>query len=77
MPVIKLFGAEWCGTCKMIRPLLDRVGTVEYVDVDEDVAQTAEFGVRNLPTYINMDNNERGSGPVKNLAELKEVLGIS
>lgn len=77
MPTIKLFGAEWCGTCKLIKPLLERVGNVEYVDVDEDVEQTAKFGVRGLPTYINMDNNNRGTGPVRNLEELKSVLGIS
>ncbi|MGL4521326.1 MAG: thioredoxin domain-containing protein [Bacilli bacterium] len=75
-PKIKLFGATWCGTCSMVKPLLERLGEVEYIDVDEDVDTTAEYGVRALPTYINEETGDRGTGPVRNLQELREVLGI-
>ena len=78
MTNVILFGADWCQTCKFIKAMLDRIEGVEvqYIDVDEDVEMAAQHGVRNLPTYINDDTGDRGTGPVKNLAELKETLGL-
>lgn len=75
-PQILLFGASWCQTCKLMKPMLQRIGDVTYIDVDEDVDTTAKYAVRSLPTYINLETDDRGTGPAKNIAELKEVLGI-
>ena len=75
-PKVILFGASWCQACKLIKPLLERVSEVQYVDVDEDVDTTAAYGVRNLPTYINTETGDRGFGTVRNITELKEVLGL-
>lgn len=76
MPNIKLFGAEWCQACKLIKPLLERIGDVEYIDVDSDMEQTAKYGIRNLPTYINMETGDQGFGPVRTVSELKIILGV-
>lgn len=76
MTKVTLFGADWCQACKLIKPLLERIADVIYINVDEDVESAAKHGVRALPTYINMDNGNRGTGSVKNLDELKKTLGI-
>lgn len=73
---IKLFGASWCQACKMIKPLLERLGEVTYIDVDENVETTAAYGVRGLPTFVNESNGKRGTGSVQNTQQLREILDI-
>lgn len=57
------FYADWCGPCKVMKPTLDSVNekgyTVEKVNVDENRELAAQYGIRNIPTLIFVDENEQ------------------
>lgn len=65
MEIIR-FHAEWCGPCKAMQPMFDRVIkdskysalNIKDVDVDEDNDElTSKYKIRNVPTIIAVDEN--------------------
>lgn len=59
VPVVVDFYADWCGPCKMMAPILDRVagermGGVLFakVDTDRNPGISQRYGIASIPTLI-------------------------
>ena len=70
------FWAEWCGPCKMIAPILDEVATayqgklsIAEMNVDENRAMPAKFGIRGIPTLMLFKNGELAATKVGALSK--------
>lgn len=64
--MIKLIylGADWCGPCKRMKPIIEEFELdhpevlVVKVDVDEDPSTASALGVISVPTLVVMKDNE-------------------
>ena len=58
------FWAPWCGPCRMIAPFLEEIAaedesiTIGKVNVDDEMALAAKFGIVSIPTLIVMENGQ-------------------
>ncbi len=75
------FYADWCGPCKMLSPVLEKISNenqdveIVKINVDESSNLAQEYGVINIPTMVILKNSEVSHVQVGVLPE-GEILNL-
>jgi len=80
MKKILYFSAAWCVPCRTLGPIIQestRHGVVyEKIDVDANQDLSIEYGVRNIPTLILLDENGEVKGRKVGLQSKQDIINF-
>ncbi|HSY24691.1 MAG TPA: thioredoxin [Polyangiaceae bacterium] len=85
VPFLLDFSATWCGPCKVLSPIVDKLADelqgkvrVGKVDIDDSPAVTAKFGIRGVPTVLVFKAGQESGRHVgvTNKETLVKMLGV-
>ena len=85
IPVVVDFWAAWCGPCKMMGPIIDKLSDdmagkvkVGKINVDEEPELAAKYGIMSIPTIVKIEGGQEVGRSVgqRPLEVLKSDLGL-
>lgn len=80
--VVVDFFADWCGPCKMLSPILEKLSTVNSavefykINIDENPAISDEFEVQSIPNIVIFKNGQAVDRSIgfKSEQQLQEII---
>ena len=82
-PVLVDFHATWCGPCKMLGPIMDKIADdftgklkVAKIDIDQAPNVASKYGIRSVPTVMVFDGGERKASHI-GLAKRDQLLSMA
>lgn len=86
VPVLVDFYADWCGPCKMMMPVVEKIAEtydgrvkVGKVNSDENNELAAKYGIMSIPSFLIIKNGEvvdtaTGAMPMDALAKKLDAV---
>lgn len=83
-PILVDFGAKWCGQCKMLMPVIDKIAEemkdkidLVKLDVEEAHQTAAKYNITKIPAIYLIKNSEPifiNAGPISKGSLTKKIL---
>lgn len=83
VPVLVDFNADWCGPCRMVRPVLDELASesddykIVSVNVDDEDELAAKYNVSSIPCMVLIKDGKEENRIIglRPKSDIKEFLG--
>jgi thioredoxin 1 len=82
-PVLVDFSAAWCGPCRQLAPIIDRVAEqfagrvkVGKVDVDDNQDLATKYGVMNIPRVLIFKGGDQPVRQMVGLQSEREIVNV-